>query len=578
MEIELTNAGGITLKTKDKYCSEDIDIIPKLQTKTTTVNGKVTPDENYVGLKEVTVKIQNAPTLQSKTVTPTKSQQNIAADSGYDGLSSVTVNAIPDNYVIPTGTVNITANGTHDVSGKASAVVNVPTSSGGAELNIHYGDTAPEDTSKLWIKSVEPASIEFSQSPEPLEGKLMISDKYLQTAAEGIACAAVGTKIYLFGGSGSGISDFYNTIQEFDTETKTITTLSVTLPVVARYIGCAAVGTKIYLFGGNKNVGNGYLNTIQEFDTETKTISTLSLTLSKATESIACAAVGTKIYLFGGSYSDGYLNTIQEFDTETKTITTLSVTLPVGADKIGCAAIGTKIYLFGGSKSWRAGNYLNTIQEFDTETKTISTLSVTLPTAANGIGCAAIDTKIYLFGGFFNYDSSNKGYLNTIQEFDIETKTIITLSTVLSTATADMACAAIDKEIYLFGGIAGDIRLNTIQEFVIFFPLTVGNIFVQQDYGKNTFTIVKPPTKVTIGVKNVYKGNSNNVAEFVDAYLHDGANWVNVNTGVPVPHSLSTPTISLVSGTTIQIDTIDDNTTTIEVFADGLSIGEVQKQ
>lgn len=125
MEIELTSADGITLKTKDKYCSEDIDIIPKLQTKTTTVNGKVTSDNGYVGLKEVTVNVQTSPTLQSKTVTPTKSQQNIAADSGYDGLSGVTVNAIPDNYVIPTGTVNITANGTHDVSGKASVVVNV---------------------------------------------------------------------------------------------------------------------------------------------------------------------------------------------------------------------------------------------------------------------------------------------------------------------------------------------------------------------------------------------------------------------------------------------------------------------
>ncbi len=42
--------------------------------------------------------------------------------------------------------------------------------------------------------------------------------------------------------------------------------------------------------------------------------------------------------------------------------------------------------------------------------------------------------------------------------------------------------------------------------------------------------------------------------------------------------TLSTPTISLVSDTTIQIDTIDDNATTIEVFADGVSIGEVQKQ
>ncbi len=36
--------------------------------------------------------------LQSKTVTPTKSQQSIAPDTGFYGLSSVTVNAIPNTY------------------------------------------------------------------------------------------------------------------------------------------------------------------------------------------------------------------------------------------------------------------------------------------------------------------------------------------------------------------------------------------------------------------------------------------------------------------------------------------------
>ena len=41
--------------------------------------------------------------------------------------------------------------------------------------------------------------------------------------------------------------------------------------------------------------------------------------------------------------------------------------------------------------------------------------------------------------------------------------------------------------------------------------------------------------------------------------------------------SQTTPVISLASGTTIQIDTIDGNATTIEVFADGTSIGSVSK-
>ena len=64
--------------------------------------------------------------LQEKEATPTKEMQQIIADQQYDGLSKVVVNAIPDEYIIPNGDINIIENGTYDVTDKINAIVNIP--------------------------------------------------------------------------------------------------------------------------------------------------------------------------------------------------------------------------------------------------------------------------------------------------------------------------------------------------------------------------------------------------------------------------------------------------------------------
>ena len=62
---------------------------------------------------------------QDITVTPSTTAFSVSASSGYTGLGTVTVEAIPSAYIIPTGTSNITTNGTYDIASYASVSVNI---------------------------------------------------------------------------------------------------------------------------------------------------------------------------------------------------------------------------------------------------------------------------------------------------------------------------------------------------------------------------------------------------------------------------------------------------------------------
>lgn len=99
------------------------------------VEGTFTIDDELSAQDALIAQIQTAlegkavavPVLQDKAVTPTKDVQTVTSDPEYDGLNVVTVNEIPNEYIIPSGTKNITENGTHDVKDYASVSVEVET-------------------------------------------------------------------------------------------------------------------------------------------------------------------------------------------------------------------------------------------------------------------------------------------------------------------------------------------------------------------------------------------------------------------------------------------------------------------
>ena len=153
----------------------------KTQTKTVTPSENtqnVTPDSTYDGLSKVTVNpipsqyivpsgsksitengtsdvtsfasidVNVQPSLQEKSITPTISTQEIEADSSYDGLSKVTVNPIPSQYIIPSGNLDITANGSTNVKNYETVNVDV-------QPNLRTASVTPTESSQTVTPGAE---------------------------------------------------------------------------------------------------------------------------------------------------------------------------------------------------------------------------------------------------------------------------------------------------------------------------------------------------------------------------------------------------------------------------------------
>ena len=110
------------------------------------------------------------------------------------------------------------------------------------------------------------------------------------------------------------------------------------------------------------------------------------------------------------------------------------------------------------------------------------------------------------------------------------------MSAKLANAAYRTSCAAVGTDIYIFGGYGSSGYLNTIQRLMIELSLTQNNLLLTSIYSGKEFKLANSDTaEISFNANNAYIGNSENKAEFVDAYVYTNGVWVNVNTGEELP-------------------------------------------
>ena len=389
---------------------------------------------------------------------------------------------------------------------------------GAAALNIAYGDTAPEDTGKLWVKGDAPLHVIMAPGTEPVRewteaGYDSLCDYVRETLA-----VTIGRKIYVvFGKVGVTDEDYFYYALVYDVDTGKSEKIAISTSYLRRCDhALEVINGKIYVVGG-KNGNKERTVLVLDIDTmKAKNHGELTLYSSQ----MSSAAVGDKIYLFGGlRSSDSWSNVnpsnlISVYDVSAASETILGIKLPFGMYGMSAVAVGEKIYLFGGR------SYVNnvstigaTIMVFNTAendySQMLRVLDVKLPTASSGMGRAhRIGKYIYYFYGM------------QVWRFDPETEEIVNLGNILPVSDGTRVIAVVDNCAYILGGYVEYKNMKTVHKFT-----------VETGLGQDTMMLMTSPAgcqmdivnmgglQMRTGITGVYRGDEKGIAQKQEAYL-----------------------------------------------------------
>ena len=421
----------------------------------------------------------------------------------------------------------------------------------GVQLNIDYGATPPSDTSKLWIPNIKPNKV-YVQSNMSYGD---IYDEVTNIAMPSSTIQGLGNnglkycngKFYTFQPTSLNTGTGKLKILYYDTTTDSWIDTNASIPKELTMNTVAVVDNKIYIIGGATindiltNTTNYISRNIYVYNTEDNTVSTFENKLlnTNSAQCLDSCVLGDKIYCIGGRIkgtavsSYMYSTHIYEIDVsnDEPVVTDIGMIKLWGNQTLGednCAppmicGIDRTLYILPGSIA--SNESYGCISWFNLDSKNYGRWAAKAPsgydyTYSNYLRGVPFGKYIYIIGGG---SSTNPNSYNTTSvltryyRLDTEAKTFESFSCGDARCYPNNICQ-VGNDIYYSMYAWG----STVHKFSIASELQENELMIQTTLFNHTFNIInKNDVTCNIGIKSVFLGNSENIAEEIDAYLYD---------------------------------------------------------
>lgn len=382
---------------------------------------------------------------------------------------------------------------------------------GGVELNIAYGDTPPEDTTKIWVKSQKPEKVRV----EPLDFSEVIdyplTESLFYSTNSSNACVSIGDKIYRVGRT----SGYASKLTVYDT--KTGKTVDLTRPPVdvANWPTLVAINDNELLLIASSSVYKYYIDT-------NSWGGKIGAFPDSSIYGRPSSYVDGFVYFFGGR--SGYDKEIYKFNIETLEVTTCEAAFSAGRYGTKCVAIGAKIYLFGGTNSsQRSMNYAGC---YDTTNDTLSDLKK-MPKPRKKHGVSLYGDDIVIYGGYNETGTySTSGYLENMILYHPSSNTYSNIDATIPKPREIDASEVVDAKVYI---MPDEFNRETIDIVNLLPPVENGTVAMHHRTDGTKIPIINAENlHIDTNIGGTYMGDENNVGQSVEALMFKDGEWTNI--------------------------------------------------